>query len=135
MPKIARRLMPDPVDIHVGQKIRQRRMLAGISQEKLASALGITFQQVQKYENGTNRVSASRLYAVSKFLKVPVSFFFDGIGSTQQSGLAVAEKVEGLDLENLSNKETGQLIAAYYAIEDKGSRKTALEMIKQLAKR
>jgi transcriptional regulator with XRE-family HTH domain len=127
--------MPDPVDIHVGQKIRQRRMLAGISQEKLASALGITFQQVQKYENGTNRVSASRLYAVSQFLKVPVSFFFDNITKAQTSGLAVAEKVEGLDLENLNNKETGQLIVAYYAIEDKGSRKTALEMIKQLAKK
>lgn len=126
--------MPDPVDIHVGQKIRQRRTLAGVSQEKLAAALGITFQQVQKYENGTNRVSASRLYAVARFLKVPVSFFFDSIDSAN-SGAVVAEKAKGLELEKLNNKETGQLISAYYAIEDKASRKTALEMIKQLGKK
>ena len=70
--------VPNPIDRHVGSRVRMRRMLAGVSQEKLGEALGLTFQQVQKYEKGTNRISASRLQQIAKMLDVPVSFFFDG---------------------------------------------------------
>ena len=69
----------DPVDIHVGKRIRMRRKTLGVSQEQLASALGLTFQQVQKYEKGGNRVSASKLHGIGKFLGVPVAFFFEGL--------------------------------------------------------
>src|SRR3954464_8804994 len=70
---------PNPVDMHVGGRVRMRRKLLGVSQEQLADSLGLTFQQVQKYERGANRVSASKLYEIAKTLQVPVSFFFDGL--------------------------------------------------------
>ena len=70
--------VPNPIDRHVGSRVRMQRMLAGVSQEKLGDALGLTFQQVQKYEKGSNRISASRLQQIAKMLDVPVSFFFDG---------------------------------------------------------
>ena len=73
--------VPNPIDRHVGSRVRMRRMLAGVSQEKLGEALGLTFQQVQKYEKGANRISASRLQQIAKMLEVPVSFFFDGAPS------------------------------------------------------
>src|SRR5438132_9700768 len=69
---------PNPIDKHVGSRVRMRRMMLGMSQEKLGDALGITFQQVQKYEKGTNRISASRLQHISQILQVPVAFFFEG---------------------------------------------------------
>jgi transcriptional regulator with XRE-family HTH domain len=71
--------MPDPVDIYVGQRVRLRRGLLGMSQEKLGGSLGLTFQQIQKYESGANRIGSSRLYKLSKVLDVNVSFFFRGI--------------------------------------------------------
>ena len=69
---------PNPIDKHVGSRVRMRRMMVGMSQEKLGDALGLTFQQVQKYEKGTNRIGASRLQQISIILQVPVSFFFEG---------------------------------------------------------
>ena len=76
---------PHPIDIHVGQRLKQQRKLQGISQENLAKQLGITFQQIQKYENGTNRISASKLYELSQILKTPIQFFFENYEkSTQQ---------------------------------------------------
>lgn len=75
---------PDPVDIHVGRKIIEARIIRGISQEKLADAIGLTFQQVQKYERGANRVSASKLYRIADALGVSVTFFFAGLGSTDR---------------------------------------------------
>jgi transcriptional regulator with XRE-family HTH domain len=71
--------LPNPVDLHVGARIRLRRRMQGVSQEKLADALGLTFQQVQKYERGANRVSASKLYEIASALRAPVSYFFDGL--------------------------------------------------------
>lgn len=125
---------PDPVDIHVGGRVRLRRTLLSMSQEKLASALGITFQQVQKYENGTNRVGASRLFHIAKILKVPVSFFFEGYQNTDAAE-QVAESQEGLEASNMLNKkETVDLVRAYYTIEDPIVRKKFLEMIKTFAK-
>lgn len=125
---------PDPVDIHVGGRVRLRRTLLSMSQEKLASALGITFQQVQKYENGTNRVGASRLFHIAKVLKVPVSFFFEGYHNADATD-QVAESQEGLEASNMLNKkETVDLVRAYYTIEDPIVRKKFLEMIKTFAK-
>ncbi|HLY81236.1 MAG TPA: helix-turn-helix transcriptional regulator [Caulobacteraceae bacterium] len=80
---------PNPVDLHVGARIRLRRRMQGVSQEKLADALGLTFQQVQKYERGANRVSASKLYEIATALQAPVSYFFDGLAdpSTDEGGV------------------------------------------------
>lgn len=123
---------PDPVDVFVGKKIRQRRTLMGISQEKLSEALGITFQQVQKYESGANRVSASRLYHIGKILKIEPSFFFDGIdGDSKPIMSAVAEKNKPMDNQDLfSRKETLDLLKHYYSIENIDVRKHLLEMVK-----
>ena len=93
--------MPDPVDIHVGERVRARRLLCGMSQEAFANKLGVTFQQVQKYERGANRISASRLYKISRILNVPVSYFFEDVG---QSPLPGTLRREGLELIRAFNK-------------------------------
>jgi len=127
---------PDPIDIHVGQRVRTRRNLLGISQEKLAEALGITFQQVQKYENGVNRVSSSRLFNITKILGVGIDYFFEGFGESPSTpALRAAEEKSpafkaGDDIMN--NRETINLVRHYYAIEDNAVRKKVLEMIKSL---
>src|SRR6202167_5852922 len=86
---------PNPVDVHVGARLRLRRTLIGMSQEKLGEAIGLTFQQVQKYERGTNRVGASRLYELSRVLDVPVGFFFDEIDPRLLDSNAVTGLAEG----------------------------------------
>lgn len=133
MEKVARRTGgKDPVDIYVGSRIRLRRTMLSFSQEKLADQLGVTFQQVQKYENGSNRVGASRLYAVSRALSVPVSFFYEGYKDTAGRAYAVAE--DGVDMDKyLNSRETVELIRSYYAVKDKDVRKKVLEMIKSLS--
>jgi transcriptional regulator with XRE-family HTH domain len=105
---------PNPVDLHVGARIRLRRRMQGVSQEKLADALGLTFQQVQKYERGANRVSASKLYEIAAALRAPVAYFFDGLAdpttsspelnmpaSEEQSVHAFLMTSEGLELARL----------------------------------
>ena len=120
----------NPVDVYVGGRVRLRRTLLGLSQEKLADKLGITFQQVQKYENGTNRVGASRLYDIASALGVAVDFFFEGVtGKTQK----VAEAGPSIDTL-LNSKETVELVKAFHSIEDPSIRKKMLEMIKAVAK-
>lgn len=122
----------NPIDIHVGKRLRLRRSILGLSQEKLAEELGITFQQVQKYEKGINRVSASRLYEVGRVLTVPVNFFFDELGdATSQLGLA--ENNEDFQSEDVKSRESMSLLRAYYKISDAKVRKKALELIKSLA--
>lgn len=90
-PAFSKKPAPDPVDIHVGVKIKLRRSLLGISQERLANAINISFQQVQKYESGHNRVSASRLYAVARVLEVDLGFFFEGLASTSMKQQPIAD--------------------------------------------
>jgi transcriptional regulator with XRE-family HTH domain len=91
MPEAADDRSPNPVDLHVGARVRLRRRLAGVSQEKLAEALGLTFQQVQKYERGANRVSASKLYEIAAALQTPVSYFFEGLADpSSPAGRGVA---------------------------------------------
>ncbi len=103
--------MKHPVDVHVGKRIRHRRWLTGMTQQQLADAVGIKFQQIQKYETGMNRVSASRLWDIASALDVGVGFFFEGIE-------AVAEGVapHGTGADMLADKEALELLRAYYAI-------------------
>ena len=127
----------DAVDAHVGQRIRARRVVLGFSQEKLATALGLTFQQVQKYEKGANRVGASRLFDLSRVLDVPVSFFFDDMSEEVEalsprliSGLA--EEPAAMDMDPMTKRETLELVRAYYRISDPQVRRRVLDLAKAL---
>lgn len=125
---------PHPVDVHVGSRLRIRRTLLGISQDRLGSALGITFQQVQKYERGTNRISASKLFDFARVLEVPISYFFDEFaepGATPGKGVAERQLTFGDDL--LSNRETLELVRAYFRIDDPAVRRRLLDLIRALA--
>jgi transcriptional regulator with XRE-family HTH domain len=117
-------IMAHKVDVHVGKRIRQRRWLAGMTQQKLAELVGIKFQQIQKYETGANRVSASRLWDISDALDVDVSFFFDGIKSGKDgidgADHAAGEKMPG-DL--MGDKEAMDLVRSYYAIPENQRRR------------
>lgn len=106
------------VDVHVGKKIRQRRWLVGMTQQKLAEAVGIKFQQIQKYETGTNRVSASRLWDIADALEVDVAFFFDGLKQDDVDGAAAATP-----MDMLSDKEAMDLVRSYYAIPENQRRR------------
>lgn len=128
---------PDPVDVHVGLRIRLRRTLIGMSQEQLAAALSITFQQVQKYERGTNRISASRLYQASRTLGVPVSWFFEEMSDSAAAASAtpavVAGEQEASDPDRrLLRRETMELVRAYYSIGDVRLRRRLYEMAKAM---
>src|SRR5258708_23125221 len=117
---------PNPVDVHVGARVRLRRTLLGMSQEKLGEALGLTFQQVQKYERGTNRIGASRLFDLSRVLEVPVSFFFDDMAPEVaerspgriDGGLA-EERPADFEADPMAKRETLELARAYYRILDR----------------
>lgn len=127
---------PNPVDIHVGARVRLRRTLLGMSQEKLGDAIGLTFQQVQKYERGANRIGASRLFHLSKVLDVPVSFFFEDMPSAGAgrggAGHGMAEEKAGYEPDPMARRETLELVRAYYKIRDASVRKRLFEMTKAL---
>jgi transcriptional regulator with XRE-family HTH domain len=131
---------PNPVDTHVGARVRLRRTLLGMSQEKLGEAIGLTFQQVQKYERGANRIGASRLFDLSRVLDVPVSFFFDdmqadGDGPPPPRMAADAEDsgVPVFEPDPMARRETLELVRAYYRIGDPAQRKRLLELTKAMA--
>jgi transcriptional regulator with XRE-family HTH domain len=121
--------IPNPIDVHVGKRIRQRRLLLGMNQEALANGLGLTFQQVQKYEHGANRVSASRLSAMADVLGVPISYFFANLLS---AGVAVSVE-DTARREQLEQPETIQLVRLYYAIPDPSVRRQFLDLVKAVA--
>ena len=127
---------PNPIDIHVGSRIRLRRTMLGMSQEKLGESLGITFQQIQKYEKGTNRVGASRLQNISSILNVPVSFFFEDApgesSSSGSSGLAEASSSNYV-VDFLSSSEGLQLNRAFVKIGDPTVRRKLVDLVKALA--
>jgi transcriptional regulator with XRE-family HTH domain len=130
---------PNPIDVHVGTRIRLRRTLMGMSQERLGEALGLTFQQVQKYERGVNRVGASRLYDLSRVLDVPISFFYDdmpeSVGGPRAASRAMAGFGDAQDPfgdDTLNRRETLELVRAYYRITDAGVRKRVFDLIKSL---
>ncbi len=116
-----------PVDLHVGGRLRHRRWMIGMTQQQLANAVGIKFQQIQKYESGANRVSASRLWDLSQALDVPVAFFFEGLESKR----AGDETGNTLPPDLLANKETLELIRTYYAL-DEAPRRRLLDLAKAI---
>jgi transcriptional regulator with XRE-family HTH domain len=119
-----------PIDKHVGSRIRMRRMMLGMSQEKLGDALGLTFQQVQKYEKGTNRVGASRLQHISEILQVPVSFFFEGL-SAEQPGQASSEPARELD-QFMSTRDGLALAKAFMKITNIQLRRRIVALAEEL---
>ena len=135
-----REARPSPIDVHVGSRIRLRRTLLGMSQERLGDQLGLTFQQVQKYERGVNRVGASRLFDLSRVLDVPISFFFDDMPDGLAGGAAAgSRRAHGLNEghdpfgdDTLSRRETLELVRAYYRISDPAVRKRVFELIKSM---
>jgi len=126
----AKKKIPDPIDIYVGSRIRLRRNIVGLSQEKLGEKLGVTFQQVQKYEKGVNRVGASRLQIISEVLDVPVSYFFEDNSAEGAGGLAEARS----DFSDFSASTEGlQLLRAFNNIQDSKVRRKIIDLAKALA--
>jgi len=127
---------PNPIDVHVGSRVRLRRNMLGLSQEKLGEAIGLTFQQVQKYERGANRIGASRLHDLSRVLDVPVSFFFDDTDPVRAPAIPAgfAEPPgEAFDADPLHKRETVDLVTAYYRIGDPLVRRRLFDLAKALA--
>lgn len=130
---------PNPVDVHVGLKLRARRNLIGMTQQEMAEATSVTFQQVQKYETGKNRTSASRLYQFARLLETTVDYFFEGLTLSDtkigiQPGFADNQQSEytSADDDIMHQKETIDLVRTYYAIKDEKLRKNFLKMMKQM---
>ena len=127
---------PHPIDVHVGRRVKMRRMLVGMSQEKLGERLGLTFQQVQKYEKGANRIGASRLWDLSRILEVPVRFFFEGLRS--EAGQPVEGFAEEAQrdyvLDFVQSSEGVQLIKAFVQIKDENVRRGIVNLTKTLGK-
>lgn len=128
------------IDVHVGQRIRSRRTLLGFSQEQLAHGLSVTFQQVQKFERGSNRVSASRLWDISQLLDVDISYFFDDMSSATKSNsprqIAFSDFKMNIDAQMkdpLARRETLELVRSYYSVEDPQVRKCITEIVKIIA--
>ncbi|WP_349363642.1 MAG: helix-turn-helix domain-containing protein [Roseitalea porphyridii] len=131
----AKKKKPNPIDIHVGSRIRLRRTMLGMSQERLGESLGITFQQVQKYEKGTNRVGASRLQNISAVLNVPVSFFFEDAPGEQgtETGSGMEENAATYVVNFLSSSEGLQLNRAFVKITDPKVRRRIIDLVRTLA--
>src|ERR1700749_3218068 len=129
---------PNPVDVHVGSRVRLRPTLLGMSQEKLGEAIGLTFQQVQKYERGANRIGASRLWDLSRVLDCPMSFFFEEMDEETASASPRNLPPDTRDIEPRENdpmtkRETLELVRAYYRIKDYHVRRRIYELAKSLA--
>jgi transcriptional regulator with XRE-family HTH domain len=124
---------PNPVDVHVGSRVRLRRTLLGMSQEKLGDAIGLTFQQVQKYERGANRIGASRLFDLSRVLDVPVSFFFEAFGDATRAASAGEAATEVSEPNPMLKRETLELVRAYLRIADPQIKRRLFELTKALA--
>ena len=130
---------PSVVDTHVGARVRLRRTLLGMSQEKLGNAIGLTFQQIQKYERGANRIGASRLFDIARVLDVPIQFFFEGVPTGPQD-VAVYRPLDGngeiseapAEHDPMARRETLELVRAYYRIPDANLRRRLFEFAKAL---
>ncbi len=134
---MANKKQPNPIDIHVGSRVRLRRMMLGMSQEKLGENLGITFQQIQKYEKGTNRIGASRLQHIARVLTVPVSFFFEdapGAVTPEPDAAGMAERPSAsYVVDFLSSSEGVQLNKAFIRIRDPKVRRKVIELVRAMA--
>lgn len=122
---------PNPVDVHVGSRVRLRRTLLGMSQERLGEALGLTFQQVQKYERGANRIGASRLFDLARALQVPIGFFFDDLPEGLVDGSPPAASSQ--DDDPMQRRETIELVRAFYRIPDSTARRRLYELTRSIA--
>ena len=122
---------PNPVDLHVGARIRMRRKILGVSQERLAEDLGLTFQQIQKYERGANRVSASKLYEIARSLQSSVGYFFEGLADTTAGGLA--EGGEPFVHDFLMTPEGLELATLFPKITRSKVRRRILELVRSMA--
>jgi transcriptional regulator with XRE-family HTH domain len=126
-----------PVDTFVGSKLRARRIMLGLSQEAIGRAIGVTFQQIQKYERGINRMGSSRLYDFGKLLSVPIAYFFEGYEVTgHEEGdypAGLAEERDTFEHEKISSRETLELVRAYYSIKDEKVRKRFADLLKSMA--
>jgi transcriptional regulator with XRE-family HTH domain len=121
--------MANDIDLHLGKRLRRRRRLLGLTQQQLASAVGIRFQQIQKYECGANRISAARLWQLSEALEVAVAYFYDGLSEAQNRAAAEPEARHGDGM--MARKETMDLIRAYYQLEER-PRRRLLDLAKSL---
>ncbi len=127
---------PHPIDVHVGGRVRLRRTMLGMSQDKLADALGLTFQQIQKYEKGVNRIGSSRVFEISRVLGVPIQFFFDDFDADtgRSYGFAETGGDDGMAMMDLLNTPEGvQLCKHFASIKDPKIRKRVLELVKSLS--
>lgn len=127
---------PHPIDVHVGGRVRLRRTMLGMSQDKLADSLGLTFQQIQKYEKGVNRIGASRVFEISRILGVPIQFFYDDfdVDTGRSYGFAEAGPDDGAAMMELLNSPEGvQLCKHFASITDPKIRKRVLELVKSLS--
>ncbi len=126
---------PNPIDVHVGRRMRLRRTLLGMTQGMLGEGIGLTFQQVQKYERGSTRVGASRLFDLARVLDVPVSFFFDDMSEDLAVRLPGQSKDEAEDVgpNPMAERETLELVRAYYKIQDASVRKHIVKLVRSLA--
>ena len=122
----------NPIDGQVGNRVRLRRMLIGMSQERLGELLGLTFQQVQKYEKGVNRIGAGRLFEVSRILGVPIDYFYEGVTNQLAGDFAEGEASPPV-MEFVSSGEGLQLSLAFMKIKDAKLRKRVLDLVKQMA--
>ena len=127
---------PNPIDKHVGARLRMRRMMVGMSQGKLGDALDVTFQQIQKYEKGTNRIGASRLQQLARVLEVPPAFFFEGAPASSEGGTMGFAEPNGSSyvVDFLSTSEGLQLNRAFALIRDAKVRKKIIDLVVSLAK-
>lgn len=124
--------VPNPVDISVGSRVRLRRNMMGLSQEKLGESLGVTFQQIQKYEKGANRISASKMQKISEILETPVAFFFEDTGKSVSEGLSEPESSDYV-IDFLSSADGLQLNKAFAKIKDQKVRKRIVDLVKSLS--
>ena len=123
----------NPIDGQVGNRVRLRRMLVGMSQERLGEHLGLTFQQVQKYEKGVNRIGAGRLFQVAQILGVPISYFYEGVIEQSAESMRKGDATTPPVMEFLSSGEGLQLTLAFMRIKDSKVRKRVIDLVKSLA--
>jgi transcriptional regulator with XRE-family HTH domain len=128
--------IPNPTDKYVGSRVRMRRLMLGMSQEKLANALGLTFQQIQKYEKGTNRISASRLQAICQILDAPAHFFFDGAPQLAKGGHEFAESPSPAYVTDFLTTPDGlALVKAFVRIKDASLRRSIVRMVEAITEK
>nr|WP_298689532.1 helix-turn-helix transcriptional regulator [uncultured Dongia sp.] len=137
--RMASKGFPNPIDVHVGQRMRQRRTLLGMSQTILGDAIGLTFQQVQKYERGANRVSGIRLFDLGRVLDVPAAYFFEEMPSDMAKEspshlMGIKPVAEEFEAAPLARRETLELVRAHYKIEDAGARRKLADLVRALSK-